>query len=46
MESIGMLRHVVLVGTDVSEELSVTFFRVTIIGEIGKTLFHGFLSPW
>jgi hypothetical protein len=33
-----MLRHVALVRTDVSEELSVSFIRVTIIGEVGTTL--------
>jgi hypothetical protein len=34
----GMLRHVALVRTDVSEELSASFIRVTRIGEIGRTL--------
>jgi hypothetical protein len=33
-----MLRRVVLVGTDVSEERSASFFRVTRIGEQGTTL--------
>jgi ABC-type Fe3+ transport system permease subunit len=33
-----MLRHVALVRTDVSEELSVSFIRVTRIGELGTTL--------
>jgi hypothetical protein len=33
-----MLCHVALVRTDVSEELSTFFIRVTRIGEIGKTL--------
>jgi hypothetical protein len=33
-----MLRRVALVRTDVSEELSVPFIRVTIIGELGTTL--------
>jgi hypothetical protein len=33
-----MLRHVTLVTTDVSEELSAFFIRVTRIGEIGTTL--------
>jgi hypothetical protein len=33
-----MLRHVVLVRTDVSEELSASFIRVTRIGELGTTL--------
>jgi hypothetical protein len=34
----GMLRRVVLVRTDVSEELSATIIRVTKIDELGKTL--------
>jgi hypothetical protein len=33
-----MLRHVALVRTDVSEELSASFIRVTRIGELGTTL--------
>jgi hypothetical protein len=33
-----MLRLVVLVRTDVSEELSASFTRVTRIGELGTTL--------
>jgi hypothetical protein len=33
-----MLRHVALVRTDVSEELSASFIRVTKIGELGTTL--------
>jgi hypothetical protein len=33
-----MLRRVALVRTDVSEELSVSFIRVTRIGELGTTL--------
>jgi hypothetical protein len=36
--SSGMLRHVDLVRTDVSEELSAYFIRVTRIGELGTTL--------
>jgi hypothetical protein len=35
MASSGMLRHVALVRTDVSEELSASIIRVTIIGELG-----------
>jgi hypothetical protein len=38
MPSSGMLRRVALVRTDVSEELSISFIRVTIIGELGTTL--------
>jgi hypothetical protein len=34
----GMLRRVVLVRTDVSEEPSASFIRVTRIGELGTTL--------
>jgi hypothetical protein len=34
----GMLRHVALVRTDVSEELSASFIRVTRIRELGTTL--------
>jgi hypothetical protein len=38
MMSSGMLRRVTLVRTDVSEELSASFIRVTRIGELGVTL--------
>jgi hypothetical protein len=38
MASSGMLRHVDLVRTDVSEELSASFIRVTKIGELGTAL--------
>jgi hypothetical protein len=38
MASSGMLRRVALVRTDVSEELSPSFIRVTRIGELGTTL--------
>jgi hypothetical protein len=38
MASSGMLRRVVLVRTDVSEECSTSFIRVTRIGELGITL--------
>jgi hypothetical protein len=38
MASSGMLRRVALVKTDVSEELSASFIRVTRIGELGTTL--------
>jgi hypothetical protein len=34
----GMLRLVALVRTDVSEELSASFIRVSRIGELGTTL--------
>jgi hypothetical protein len=33
-----MLHHLALVRTDVSEELSTSFIKVTRIGELGKTL--------
>jgi hypothetical protein len=38
MVSYGMLRRVAVVRTDVSEEPSASFIRVTRIGELGKTL--------
>jgi hypothetical protein len=38
MVSSGMLRRVALVRTDVREELSASFIRVTKIGELGTTL--------
>jgi hypothetical protein len=38
MESSAMLHHVALVRTDVSEELSASFIRVTRLGEVGTTL--------
>jgi hypothetical protein len=38
MASSGMLRLVALVRTDVSEEPSASFIRVTRIGELGTTL--------
>jgi hypothetical protein len=38
MASSEMLRRVALVRTDVSEELSASFIRVTRIGELGTTL--------
>jgi hypothetical protein len=38
MASSAMLRRVVLVRTDVSEELSTSLIRVTRIGELGTTL--------
>jgi hypothetical protein len=38
MASSGLLRHLDLVRTDVSEELSTSFIRVTKIGELRTTL--------
>jgi hypothetical protein len=38
MASSGMLGSVTLVRTDVLEELSASFIRVTRIGELGTTL--------
>jgi hypothetical protein len=38
MASSVMLRHVALVRTDVSEELSASFIRVARIGELGTTV--------
>jgi hypothetical protein len=38
MASSEMFRRVALVRTDVSEELSASFIRVTRIGELGTTL--------
>jgi hypothetical protein len=38
MASSSMLRRVALVITDVLEELSASFIRVTRIGELGRTL--------
>jgi hypothetical protein len=38
MSSSGMLRRMALVRTDVSEELSASFIRVTRMGELETTL--------
>jgi hypothetical protein len=38
MPSSGMLRHVALVRTDVSEERIASFIRVTRFGELGTVL--------
>jgi hypothetical protein len=55
MASFGMLCHVALVRTDVSEVRIVSFIRVTRIGELGtmqlatdgccEKIVHRFLSP-
>jgi hypothetical protein len=45
MASSGMLRRAALVRSDVSEELSASFIRVTRIGELALYLVHRFLSP-
>jgi hypothetical protein len=37
MASFGLLRRVAILKTDVSEELSASFIRVTRIGELGRT---------
>jgi hypothetical protein len=37
MVSSGLLRHVALVRTDVSEEPGASFIRVTKVGELGTT---------
>jgi hypothetical protein len=38
MSSSGMLHHMALARTDVSEEYSTSFIRVTRIGELGTML--------
>jgi hypothetical protein len=45
MASSWMLRRVVLVRTDVSEELSASFIRVTRIGELGTMLVTASVVP-
>jgi hypothetical protein len=45
MVSSGMLRREALVRTDVSEELSASFIRVTRTGEVGRTLAVPSLVP-
>jgi hypothetical protein len=45
MVSYGMLRRMVLVRTDVSEELSASFVRVTRIDELGTTLSANSVVP-
>jgi hypothetical protein len=46
MVSSGMLRRVALVTTDVLEEISASFIRMTRIRELVLFLVHRFLSPW
>jgi hypothetical protein len=41
-----MLRRVALVRTEVSEERSASFIKVTRIGELALFLVHRVLSPW
>jgi hypothetical protein len=43
MASSRMLRRVALARTDVSEELSASFIKVTTIGELALFLVHRFL---
>jgi hypothetical protein len=45
MMSSEMLRRVVLVTTEVSEELSASFIRVSRIGELGTTLVTSSVVP-
>jgi hypothetical protein len=45
MVSSGMVRRVALVRTDLSEELSAFFIRVTRIGELGTTLVTARVFP-
>jgi hypothetical protein len=45
MVSSGMLRGVALVGTDVSEELSASFIRVTRLGELRTMLVTASVFP-
>jgi hypothetical protein len=45
MVSSGMLHHVAPVRTDVSEELSASFIRVTRIGELGTMLVTASIVP-
>jgi hypothetical protein len=45
MASSGMLRRVAFVRTDVSEELSASFIRVTRIGELGTMLVTANIVP-
>jgi hypothetical protein len=41
----GMLSSVALVRTDVSEELSVSFIKMTRIGELGTSLVTASVAP-
>jgi hypothetical protein len=46
MVSSWMLRRLALVRTDVSEELSASFIRMTNIGELGTTKNKQTKTPW
>jgi hypothetical protein len=45
MASFGMLRHVALLRTDVLEEISASFIKLTRIGVQGKIQFSASIFP-